>query len=853
MTLRNTKVIIVVIFLFIQGYLCAQTELNYYLPEISYNSNIPTPESVLPTPIGEQHLTHDQLIYYLEKICAASENCNLTEYARSHENRPLVYLTISSKANLSRIEELKQRHNQLLDNSVADKLDLDSIPLVLYQGYTIHGDESSGSHAAVLIAYYLLSGQSDKIDKLLDQTIILLDPCYNPDGLQRFSTWVNMHRSSAVVTDPGSREFNQVWPRGRTNHYWFDLNRDWIFNIHPESKGRIETFHEWKPDVLTDHHEMGPNNTFFFQPGIPSRTNPNTPAINQELTEHIGQYHAQFLDSIGSMYYSKESFDDYYYGKGSTYPDINGCVGILFEQASSRGYLRETSNGLLSFPFTIRNQVVTSLSTQEAALDLKNEILEYKREFYARNSIPKKGYYIFESTDQYKANFFIEILNRHDINVYQANDKYAKKHKGYDYSYSYIVPKSQVQSGLVKTIFERVDEFPDSLFYDVSAWTLPLAFNVKSEEGRAKIDTSQLKRIEKIELPHNKMILKSVHALAIDWNNYLAPALLYSLLDNNILCKVLKSDAEYLSEGMYKRFKAGTIIIPVQGQKDKQAEETINFLVEEAAKLNLALIPVDSGQSREGKSIGSPDNTSLRKFEIAMIIGEGVNRYEAGSAWYQMDKRFNIPLSMIDLRQFNRINLDRYKVILMPDGQYNSKMLSSEKLKRWINKGGVLVAFRGALNFLNSQKIIKFNKKTAERPLAQAELYSDINRYNGAQVIGGAIFNTRINNEHPLFFGYQNDELAVFKRGTLFLEKVKNKLATPMYYTDDPVLSGYVSKENINAAKESASMICYGAGQGRIIAFADNPNFRGYWLGGSRLFANAIFFGDLIKKEALQY
>lgn len=854
MTLRNTKVIIVGIFLLIFGHLSGQIELDYYLPDIDYAPGIPAPESVLPTQIGEQHLSHDQLLYYLEKLCESSENCLMTEYARSHEKRPLVYLTISSNKNISRLDELKQKHNKLIDRSVSKNLDLDSIPLVLYQGYTIHGDESSGSHAAALITYYLLAGKSNKIDKLLDQTIILIDPCYNPDGLQRFSSWVNMHRSSTLVTDPSSREFNQVWPQGRTNHYWFDLNRDWIFNVHPESKGRIELFHEWKPDVLTDHHEMGSNNTFFFQPGIPSRTNPNTPKTNQELTEKIGHYHASFLDSIGSMYYSKESFDDYYYGKGSTYPDINGCVGILFEQASSRGYLRETSNGLLSFPFTIRNQLVTSLSTQEAVLDLKNEILDYKREFYFRKNFPSSGYYLFESRDHFVSNFFLDLLNRHKIEVYRPTDSSIIDYDDFDYQNCYIVPKDQVQSGLVKTIFERVNHFPDSLFYDVSAWTLPLAFNLKTVEAKGKLDHAKLTRVEQIErVETNQTLPSNIHALAIDWKNYLAPALLYKVLEDDIQCKVLKSKAFYLSNGQYKEFNAGTIIIPVHGQNDYNSEELIKLINDEASKHNLTMIPIDSGQSREGKSIGSPENTSLTKFEIAMIVGEGVNRYEAGAAWYQLDKRFSIPMSMIDLRQFDRINLNRYKVIILPDGTYNKAILSGEKLKKWIKEGGILIAFRGALGYLNSQKIISFKKKTADRPLAQAELYSNIRNYNGAQVIGGAIFNTRINNEHPLFYGYTEKELPVFKRGTLFLEDIKNKLAVPMHYTEDPVLSGYSSEENVELAKNAAAVICYGSGKGRIIAIADNPNFRGYWLAGSRLFANSIFFSQLIRKEALQY
>ena len=348
----------------------SQVELNYYLPEINYNDDIPTPESLLNYQIGEWHISHDQLVYTVKALCESSDRCIFREYGRTHENRPLVNLIISHPDNLKDLDNLVDKHAQLTDPNNSNQVDTDNTPLIIYQGYSVHGNESSGANASPLIAYHLLAGEGAEVEKLLKNTIVILDPCYNPDGLQRFSTWANSNRHMTLSPDPKGREFNEVWPGGRTNHYWFDLNRDWLFTIHPSSQARINNFHKWKPDILTDHHEMGSNSTFFFQPGVPSRTNPNTPPINQQLTEDIGQFHAAALDSIGSLYYTKESFDDFYYGKGSTYPDINGCIGILFEQASARGHLRETRNGLLSFPFTIRNQFVTALSTQKAALHM---------------------------------------------------------------------------------------------------------------------------------------------------------------------------------------------------------------------------------------------------------------------------------------------------------------------------------------------------------------------------------------------------------------------------------------------------------------------------------------------------
>ncbi|MCB0580702.1 MAG: (d)CMP kinase [Phaeodactylibacter sp.] len=357
--------------------------LTYYLPDIKYDPDIPTPESFLGYQIGEWHISHDQQLFYLRALAAASPRVTITEYARTYENRPLVYLTITSEANHGRLEQLRQEHLALSRPGKSPDEDMEKMPLVVYQGFSIHGNEPSGGNAAPLVAYYLAAGQSDEVRRTLEETVILLDPCFNPDGFHRFSTWANMHKNLHLTDDSQDREYNEAWPRGRTNHYWFDLNRDWLPAQHPESRGRLQVFHDWKPNILTDHHEMGTNATFFFMPGVPERTNPITPWENQELTGRIGAYHAAALDEIGSLYYSQEGYDDFYYGKGSTYPDANGCIGILFEQASSRGHLQATINGPLSFSFTIRNQVATALSTQKAAVGLRTDLLDYQRRFAA--------------------------------------------------------------------------------------------------------------------------------------------------------------------------------------------------------------------------------------------------------------------------------------------------------------------------------------------------------------------------------------------------------------------------------------------------------------------------------------
>ncbi|HLR31355.1 MAG TPA: M14 family zinc carboxypeptidase, partial [Fodinibius sp.] len=396
----------------------AKASMEYYLPQdITYDAAIPTPEEILGTVPGTWHVRHDQLVRYMRAVAEASDRVTLHEYGKTYEDRTLLYLTITSPANHSDIDQIREDHLALTDPEQSGSMDTSGMPVVLYMGYSIHGDEPSGANASMLVAYHLAAAQGSEIEQQLENSIVLLDPSFNPDGLGRFASWVNTHKSKTVVSDPNSMELNQRWPSGRTNHYWFDLNRDWMLVQHPASQGRIDNFHDWMPNILTDHHEMGTNSTFFFQPGIPSRTHPITPEENQDLTGAIAEYHAGKLDREKRLYYSEESFDDFYYGKGSTYPDVNGGIGILFEQGSSRGHAQESIHGVLRFPFTIKNQLLASLSTLEAARDLRVDILNYQRDFFqeslqAGTEAPVDAYVFGTPYDRVRTYHFAELLKR---------------------------------------------------------------------------------------------------------------------------------------------------------------------------------------------------------------------------------------------------------------------------------------------------------------------------------------------------------------------------------------------------------------------------------------------------------
>jgi hypothetical protein len=828
-------------------------DLSYYLPDsIKYDPAVPKPQDVIYHQVGEWHVTHDRLVNYMHALAkAVPSRVKLETMGFTYEGRPQVLLIFTSPKNHQNLEQIRQQHIQLTDPSRSSSLIIDEMPVVLYIGHSIHGNEPSGSNASLLSAYYLAAGQGKQIDDLLEQAVILFDPSFNPDGLQRFSTWVNQHKSKNLVTDPNSREFNEVWPGGRFNHYWFDLNRDWLPAVHPESQNRLTWFHKWKPNVLTDHHEQGSNATFFFQPGVPSRVNPLTPAKNQELTQKMANYHAAYLDRIGSLYFTKENYDDFYYGKGSTYPDINGAVGILFEQGSSRGHAQQTSNGLLTFPFTIRNQFVTTLSTMEASKQLRKELLSFQRDFY-KNSIsesasaPVKAYVFGDEKDQTKTKEFITMLQRHQIDVFQLNNTVKSGGLDFQKQHSYVVPTAQSQHRLIRAIFEKTFKYEDSLFYDITSWTMPLAYGLKYAELNASQYNSNLLGTKYTTANADISVpTKSNYVYLIEWTELYAPAALYELLNEGINVRVASNPFSMQVGGAKKNYNYGTLIISLQTQ-NLEADKVFNVLQNVSKKYGLPVQTLSSGTAMSGSDLGSSRFLNLTKPSIAMITGPGVNALDAGEFWHLMDQRMNIPVSHLEPSVFNRVDISKYNTLVFTSGNFNE--LNKEKLRTWVQGGGNLILLEEAVSWAVQAGLNNAILKKSTPAFDSTALlpYIDREQISGAQAIRGAIFKADVDLTHPLAYGYTTPTVSLFKSNRVFIEKSKNPFATPYYYKTNPLESGWVSNQNLNSIKNSAAVVVTGLGSGKIISIADNPNFRGYWLGGTKLMMNAIFFGKLV-------
>lgn len=837
-----------VIFVFIS--LKSQVTLDYYIPsDVSYNNDIPTPKQFTGHEVGEWHFTHDKLLYYMLKLAEVSDRAIWEEYGRSHEGRPLGQLIISSPENIRNIDQLREKHVQLCDPSVSGSLDIRNMPLFVKLGYGIHGNESSAQNASVLVAYFLTAAEGSRIDDLLKNTVILIDPALNPDGMQRHSSWVNFTRSLNNNPDANSWEFSETWPGGRTNHYWFDLNRDYILLQHPESVGRVAAFYKWRPNINTDHHEMGADATFFFQPGVQSRNNPLTPEDNQGLTAEIGKYHEKQLNAIGSLYYTEESYDDYYVGKGSSYPDIHGSVGILFEQAGVKGHLRETPGGLLSLPFAIRNQFTVSMSSLEAGMNMREKLLESQRSFYKNalemaDSHPVKAYVFSEPDDNCRINEFISNLRNHQIRVFRLAKDITKDGVEYKAGNSYIVPLKQNEYRFIRCLFEPVKEFTDSVFYDISTWVLPMSFNINYSSVSVAREMTGLTGEEVFDAPAGEgklLAAENSYAYLFEWKEYLAPKALYMLQNAGVKTRVATDKFTWDDGKLKKEFGYGTIMIHCAGQP-MQGTDLYNLMERAAKECGITIFGISTGLTPSGIDIGSSKFSVLQKPSVLMFAGDGASSSDAGEIWHMLDTRFDMPVTMVTAQRFGNINLDKYTVLIVA-GSPSLNTAAIENIRSWNRKGGTIIGYKSGNNWLARNKLANIEFVPAYVPGTKTGIYA--NRSGDSQVhqIPGSIFEVSLDLTHPLCYGYSRDRLPVFKSSEDAAVKDPNIYNNPAVYTPDPLLSGYCSQQNIDRIKGSAFVSVHNS---RIISVYDNTNFRSITWGTNKIFINSIFFGQIL-------
>ncbi len=842
------------LFAALQVHLAGQND--YYFPKnITFDTQIPTPEAFLGYPIGEIHTRHDRMVAYMQELARVSEAAKFERIGYSNEHRPQVVLAITSPKNHDQLEAIRKDQMDLIDpeRPMPDK---EAHPAIVLLGYNVHGNEPSGTEAAMLSAYYLLAAQNEETKAFLDSAVIFIDPCFNPDGRDRHTHWANMHRAYNLSADPLDREHNEVWPGGRTNHYWFDLNRDWLPLAQIESRNRMEFFHRWVPQVVTDYHEMGSTSTYFFEPTEPfGSENPLVPRSNYDgLNNLFAKYFKASLDEIGSLYFTKEVYDNSYPGYGSTYPDIHGGLGLVFEQASSRGHKQTTTTEPITFPFTIRNHLRTSIATIRASVENKEALFVHQRQFFrdAMDDGKKsktKAYVFGDPNDKTKTNAFLSLLLQHHIETFPLEEDMTIDGKTYEAGQAYAVPSGQRQYRMVQTFFEPVTSFYDSVFYDASAWTVALAFNMPYSRATSMPELDNELRMDDLKQRVSE-VEAAEYAYLFEWSDYQAPKALNYILSKDVNAKAAFKPFNFRINGKVKSFGYGSVMVSVADQHH-EPEQLLQWMNEAAQLADIEIYSVNTGFSAEGIDLGSRSFETISQPRIAMLIGEGTSGYEAGEVWHLLDTRYDMAFSKIDLNEFSRMDLDDYNTLVMISGSYSQLSKNDiEKIKSWISAGGTLLLQRYAINWAIRNELI--DEKLASTPQPEKDMetprydYVTASERAGAKRIGGSVYRADLDPTHPLGFGYDNRQISVYRNHSIFLEPSDSPYSTVVRYTDDPLLDGYVHPENLQRLRKTPSTMVSPVGRGVAILFVDNPNFRGFWYGTNRLFMNALFFGEHI-------
>ena len=816
------------------------------LPDsVEVPSEAPSAADLLGFEPGKRHPYHHELLDYYRELAAQSDRMRIETIGQSHGGRDQILLYFANAERIGQIEEIRS------DRARASREGQG--PPVVWLGYSVHGNEASGASAAAVMAWYLAHSSDEQVLGWLQDTVIVMEPVINPDGVERFAHWVNMHRGRNPSADPNDREHTEGWPNGRTSYYWFDLNRDWMPLTHPVSRQRIAHYHQWRPHVLTDVHEMGHTSSYFFQPGVPERNNPATPERVYELTGKIAEYHGAILDGAGEPYYSRESFDDYYLGKGSTYPDLTGGIGILFEQGSARGHRMETPFGERTFADAIANQVRTSISTLNASRDLADELITHQADFFseALSTAGSGGWLLGDAGDPARARRLLQTLLGHDIEIRSLDSAVTIAGREFGPGEAWAIPAAQDQVRFIEAIFATPTDLPMETFYDVSAWPLQHAFDLPLTRAKRLPDTGAALTAETLPEAPAHAITATTTAWAIDWAQHAAPAVAAGLLAEGYRLQAGEDSVELITGTGPRKFGRGSLVVHagIQPEHLPPVHQTLQLLAE---RHDVAISDVETGLAHSGNDLGSPSKPILEAPKPLLLTGDSVSAYGAGYVWHWFDTILDQPVTRIDAEALPS-RLDEYTHIIMPPGRWSRLDDDfSESLAAFVRQGGQLIALGRSAEWVESLDLgwSFAGQEAADNEEEEADVepapYADYGQDRARELIGGSALAMVLDNTHPLGYGYAEDRVTVFRQGAHRLRASENRYATPGRYAEQPLVAGYLSEAVSDKLAGTPALAADRFGRGLVVRIADDYLFRGYWAGTERLFANALLFGQLV-------
>ncbi|WP_127124622.1 M14 metallopeptidase family protein [Pseudoflavitalea rhizosphaerae] len=821
-------------------------------------AQVKSPEQFLGYATGSRYTPHFNVVNYCKYLAsAAPDMVKVEQYGLTNEGRPLLLVFVASRENSARLEQVRANNLRLAGNSGDKTAPEENAPVIVWLSYNVHGNETSSSEAAMLTLYELVNPANNRTKDFLKNTVVVVDPCVNPDGRDRYVNWFNSVVGKQANPVPFTREHIEPWPGGRPNHYYFDLNRDWAWQTQVESRQRMAVYNKWLPQVHVDFHEQGFNEPYYFAPAAEPFHEVITP-WQREFQILIGRNNARYFDQNGWLFFTKERFDLFYPSYGDTYPIYKGAIGMTYEQGGhSRGgaaVINEDGDTLTLWD-RLHHHYTTGMSTIEASSDHASRLVQEFKKYYdnARSNPPGQfKAWLLKADESDRLKRLRELLERNNIeysfvsggsftglNYFSNKNETTKAESG-----DVIINVNQSNANLIKVLFERTSKLTDSATYDITAWSLPFVYGINTYGLNAYVTNgSQTPPVARAAKPLNTPAV----AYAIKWTGISSVRFLSELLKQKV--KVRYAEQPFVAAG--EQFEKGTLIVTRTSNNihDAKLTEIIN---EASRKAGQIYYPIGSGFVEKGFDLGSDRVRMLKAPRVVLLAGDGISSLGMGEIWHYFDEVIGYPLNVVWINNLNKEVLKETDVLILPDGGYNSFGKSThEMLKEWVSGGGRLVALESAVAALAKNewgiKMKDGEKKDDEKKDEKKEDYALLRKYENRErdylpnFNPGSIFKVEMDNSHPLAFGYdstyftlkQDDNIYdFFKEGMGWNVGVIKKSAQ---------VSGFVGFKLRDRLKDGLLFGVQDQGGGAVIYLADNPVFRSFWENGKLLLANAVF------------
>ncbi len=820
--------------------------LACFISTLSF-AQIKSPAEYLGYQVGTKVTPHWKVLEYYQYVADQVPNqVKVESYGETPEGRPLKVFYISSAQNIGNLENIRT-NNLKLAHAIQGE-GSSSSPAIVWISNNIHGNETSSIEASMMTLFELVNPKNSKTKGWLDNTLVIIDPCLNPDGTERYNNWYNGTVGIKYNPEIYAREHREPWPGGRYNHYYFDMNRDWAWQTQKESTFRAAIYNKWLPHIHADFHEQGINSPYYFPPAAEPFHEVITP-WQREFQTTIGKHNAKYFDSKGWLYFTKERFDLFYPSYGDTYPIYSGAIGMTFEKAGNGsaglGVYTDEKDTLTLVDRAIQHHAsgmnIVEVVSQNAA-KVVSEFKKFGDDAAAGKLSSYQTYVIkYDSSRDKTMRALIELLDKNKINYYSSSgsvngfDYFSKKEQNHSLSEKdLVIPGNQSKAALIRVLFEPEAKLTDSITYDITAWSLPYVYGLPAMASQAKISNLNPYQLETISNS-----VGSNFGYAVKWDGFSSAKLLAALLRHKITVKVSDQSFKIGSD----EFPKGSLLVMKNGNKQANVEK---ILKEEADRLQVRMYAIQSGIVEGGKDLGSSDVKTIKAPKVMMMAGEGLRATNVGEVWHFFDQQLQYPIILINPTDFARVDWDEVDVFIMPNGNYSflKDKAQSEEFASWIRKGGKVIALESAVSQLAAQpwselKTVKQDTAAKAKP-NPLKKYGDRERGAMENYTSGAIFKLTFDNSHPLMFGIK-DYFTLKQDDNLFQYFEQGKGWNVGYITENSKMSGFVGHNLNKKLKNGMVFATQNLGRGSVIYLTDNVLFRNFWESGKLVMANATF------------